>query len=76
MLKRLLMKKILKSQMKGVPESEIDRIVEVVDKNPELFQKIAAEIQIKVKGGKDQQMASMEVMKSHEVELRRIMQNQ
>ena len=70
------MKKMLKSQMKGVPESEIDRIVEVVDKNPELFQKIAAEIQIKVKGGKDQQMASMEVMKAHEVELRRIMQNQ
>ncbi len=74
MFKRLLMKKMLKSQMKGVPDGEIDRIVEVVDKNPDLFQKIAGEIQAKVKGGMNQQMASMEVMKMHEVELRRAME--
>ena len=74
MFKRMLMRKMLKSQMKGASDAEIEKIVEIVDKNPELFQKIAAEIQVKTKSGMDQQAASVEVMKAHEVELRRVME--
>ena len=65
---------MLKSQMKGVSDAEIDKIVAIIDKNPQLFQKIAAEIQAKVKSGMDQQAASMDVMRAHEVELRRTLE--
>ena len=68
----MLMKKMLKSQMKGVPEAEIDRILEIVEKNPELFQKIGLEVQAKMKEGKDQMTATMEVMQKYQSELKKI----
>ncbi len=71
-LKSFLMKKMLKSKMKGVPEAEQDRIIEMVEKNPDLFQKIALEIQSEMKNGKDQMAATMQVMKKYESELRAI----
>ncbi len=72
-LKSMLMKKMLKSQMKGVPDSEIDKIVEIVEKNPELFQKIGLEVQQKMKEGKDQMAATMEVMQKYQDDLKGIM---
>ena len=61
---------MLKSQ--GVPEEQIDLVIKMMEKNPELFKKIASEIQIKVKGGMDQMSASMEVMKKYEEELKKL----
>ena len=63
-------KSLLKKQLKGVPESEIERIILLVEKNPVLFQQIAAEIQAKMKTGIAQQDAAMAVMKEHEAELK------
>ncbi len=74
MIKDFFMKRLLKSQMKGVPEAEQERIIALVEKNPELFQKIAAEMQEKMKGGMDQMSAAMEVMKGHEQEIKKVMQ--
>ncbi len=73
MLKNFLMKKMLKSQLKGVPEAEQDKIIALIEKNPELFQKIAEETQAKMKSGMDQMKAAMEVMKAHESELKDVM---
>lgn len=67
------MKKMMKSQLKGVPEAEQDRIIEVIEKNPEVFEIIAAEVQAKTKEGKDQMAATMEVMKNHQSELQQIL---
>ncbi|MFA6552436.1 MAG: hypothetical protein WCT19_02965 [Candidatus Paceibacterota bacterium] len=72
-LKSFLMKKMMKSQLKGVPEAEQDRIIEVIEKNPEVFEIIAAEVQAKTKEGKDQMAATMEVMKNHQSELQQIL---
>lgn len=72
MLKEFLMKKMLQSKLKGVPEAEQEKILQIVEKNPELFQKIALEVQEKIKAGKDQMSATMEVIKSYEEELRKI----
>lgn len=69
----MLMKKMLKSKMKDMPEAEQEKMIKLVTENPELFQKIALEIQAKVKEGKDQTAASMEVMQSHQEELKKIM---
>lgn len=73
MLKNFLMKKMLKSQLKGVPEAEQERLISMIEKNPEFFQTIAKEAQAKMKDGKDQMTAMMEVMQNHQEELKKIM---
>ncbi len=72
-LKTFLLKKMLKSKMKGVPEAEQEKIFTAIEKNPELFQKIAEETQEKVKGGKEQTAAAMEVMQKYAAELQEAM---
>lgn len=71
--KDLLMKKMLKSQLKGMPEDQQEKIIQAVEKNPKLFSDIAAEIQEKMKSGMDQQSATMQVMMAHQKELQELM---
>lgn len=71
--KDLLLKKMLKSQLKGIPEDQQNKIIEAVEKNPKLFSDIAEEVQVKMKAGKDQQSATLEVMMSHQKELQDLM---
>lgn len=73
MFKEFLLKQMIKRQLKGLPESEIDRIVGIVSKNPEIFKKIGDEIQTKVKSGRSEQAAAMEVMRAHQAELQKIL---
>jgi hypothetical protein len=70
MFKNFLLKKMLRTQ--GVPEAQIDMVITMMEKDPELFKKIAEEIQAKIKGGMDQQSASMEVMKKYEEQLKKL----
>lgn len=72
-LKDFLMRKMLASKMKGVPQEEQDKIFNMIEKNPDLFQKMGLEIQEEMKKGKDQMTASMEVAKKYEAELKNIM---
>jgi len=74
MIKEFLMKQVIKRQLKGVPDAEIERIMALVEKNPELFKKIGDEIQAKVKAGRSQMAASMEVMRAHQGELQKVLQ--
>ena len=73
MFKNLLMKKMLKSQLKGMPEAEQEKIIKMVEDNPELFKKIALEAQEKIKSGQDRMTAMMEVMASRQEELKDIL---
>ena len=73
MLKNFLMKKMLKSQLKDVPQDQQDKLIGMIEKNPQLFQQIAQEAQAKMKDGKDQMTAMMEVMQNHQEELKKIM---
>lgn len=70
MFKNFLLKKMLRTQ--GVPEAQIDMVLNMMEKDPELFKKIAEEIQEKIKGGMDQQTASMQVMQKYETELKKL----
>lgn len=72
MLKEMIFKKILKSQMRGVPEAEQEKVLKMVTENPELFKKIAEDIDKKIKGGKDKMSATMEVMQSYRNELEKL----
>lgn len=71
--KNFLMKKMLKSKMKDLPEAEQDKMIQAIEKNPEFFQNVATEVQAKMKEGKDQMTATMEVMRKHQEELKKIM---
>ncbi|MFA6325437.1 MAG: hypothetical protein WCX46_04395 [Candidatus Paceibacterota bacterium] len=70
MFKNFLLKKMLRTQ--GIPEAQIDMVLNMMEKNPELFKTIAKEIQEKTKSGMDQNTASMEVMKKYENELKKL----
>ena len=69
MFKRFLLKKMLASQLKGVPQAEQEKLLDAFEKNPGLFEKIAKETQEKVKQGKNQQAAMMEVAAKYRKEL-------
>lgn len=69
-----LMKAMLKQQLKALPQEQRDMIIRAVEENPKLFETIAKEIQEKIKKGVDKQTAAMQVMMSHQNELRQAMQ--
>jgi hypothetical protein len=71
MFKNFLLKKMLRTQ--GVPETQIDMFINMMEKNPELFKNIASETKAKIDGGMDQMVASIEVMKKYEGELKKLM---
>jgi hypothetical protein len=70
MFKNFLLKKMLRTQ--GVPEAQIDMFINMMEKNPKLFEEIAKEIKAKMDAGIDQQSASMEVMKKYENDLKKL----
>ncbi len=73
-MKTFLMKKMLASKMKGVPQEEQDKIFMMLEKNPELFQKIGLEVQNEMKSnGLDQMTATMKVTKKYEADLKGLM---
>ncbi|MES3005490.1 MAG: hypothetical protein V4664_00935 [Patescibacteria group bacterium] len=73
LFQNFLMKQMLKRQMKGVPEAEQEKIFSMIEKNPDFFQDIATQIQEKIKNGKSQMDATMEVMKLNEQKMREVM---
>lgn len=70
MFKNFLLKKMLKGQ--GVPEEQIDMVLSMMEKDPELFKKIAEEVQEKIKSGQDQMTASMEVMRKYQDQIKKL----
>ncbi len=76
--KSFILKKVLASKMKGVPEEQIDEMVKKIEANPdlaqklkglednkevkELLEKIQKETEEKIAGGMNAQMAQMTVM--------------
>lgn len=62
---------MLESQLKDMPKGQQEQVAKMVEENPELFEKIAKEIQEKTKGGMDQTYATMQVMREHQDELRK-----
>ena len=73
MFQDFLIRRMLRAQ--GLPPEQVDLFLGVIKKNPELFQKIAAEIKIRVDNGEKQQAASMAVMQAHAAELKAVLGN-
>lgn len=73
MFKEFLLKKMIKAKVPGISNEQIDQMIALVQKNPELFQKVAKEVEAKMKGGMGQEQAMMQVMQSHAGELKGLM---
>jgi hypothetical protein len=71
--KNLVMKQALKRQMKGVPEDMQNKLLSAMEKDPAFFERIAKDIKQKVKEGKTENEASMEVMRMNQDALRKLM---
>ena len=67
------MRQLMKSQLKNVPEADQERLLLMVEENPDLFGKMAEDIQKKMKEGKSQMTAAMEVARENEASLRKAM---
>ena len=73
MLQNFMLKQMLKSKMKGVPEAEQEKILAMVEKNPDFFKMIGEEVQAKMKTGKTEMEATMEVMRKHQSDFQKLM---
>ena len=69
MFKRQLLKALLGSKLKNVPESQQDMIFDLIEKNPELFKQIGEEIQSEINAGGDQMVVTMKVMNKYRGEI-------
>lgn len=72
-IKDFFLKQMLKSKMKGVPESQQKQILDLVESNPDFFKQIGEEVKKKMKQGKTETEATFEVMREHQAELQRLM---
>ncbi len=72
-LKNFLLKKMVSARMQGVPKDEQEKMLALIQKDPALFERIAREVEEKMKSGKDQMTATMEVVRAHEEELKKLM---
>ena len=71
MFKNFLIRKMLRTQ--GVPPEQVEMFIKMMEKDPKLFEKIAAEIEEKVKQGVDKMQAGMQVMQKYEKELKNLL---
>ncbi len=69
-----MLRAMLKSKLKGVPDSQIEQILAMVEKNPNFFKEVAEEVQKRVKSGKSEMEATMEVMRERQAEMQKLMQ--
>lgn len=73
-LQNFILTQAMKWKMKDVPEEQRAQILELVQKDPELFKKIGEEVEKRTKAGEPQMKATMEVMKKYRNELAVLMQ--
>ena len=69
MIKEFLLKQAVKRGTKNLPKEQAEMLQLAVEKNPELFTKIAKEIEVLKKAGKPEMYASLDVMKKYQKEL-------
>lgn len=66
------MRKMLERQAKDLPEAQRKQLLEMFEKNPDLFKKMGKEIKKKMDNGMSEQHASMAVMQKYRSELQKL----
>ena len=71
--KNFMLKQALKHKMKDMPEAEREKLLAVMEKNPEFFKKIGEEVKNLTKQGQSEITATLIVMRKHQAELQKLM---
>ncbi|MFA6338852.1 MAG: hypothetical protein WCW87_02255 [Candidatus Paceibacterota bacterium] len=66
------LEKMLSMKLNNLPAAEKEKMMGIIKNNPDFFRKIVLEVNQKIKEGKSQLSATMEVMKAHEDELKNL----
>ncbi len=74
MIKEFLLKQAVKRGTKDLPKEQQEMLQVAVEKNPELFTKIAKEIEVLKKQGKPEMYAALDVMKKYQKEMQELFQ--
>lgn len=64
---------MLERQTKNLPPEQREMIMTLLEKDPELFMKIAKEVEAEMKKGKSQMHASMAVMPKYKAQIQKLM---
>ncbi len=73
MFTSFIARKILESQLKNIPADQKEKIISAFEKDPELFKKIAFEIETEVKKGTDQMTAAARVAEKYKEDVQALM---
>ncbi len=75
MFQKFILKKLLGSKLKaaGISDDQVDMILEKIQKHPDFFKKLQAEVEAKKKQGISEQAAIMTIMREYQGELQKIM---
>jgi len=57
-----ILKSLIKKQLKGIPDDQIDAIVDAIEKNPTFFQELAGRIKTLTDSGMSQEQAAQKIM--------------
>ncbi len=68
-IRDFFVKQAVKHGTKNLPKAQAEALQMAVEKNPELFSKIAKEIEALKKTGKPEEYAAFDVMKKYQKEL-------
>lgn len=72
-LKNKALSALIERQTKNLPPEQKELIMNLIKNNPELFQKIAKEIEELKKSGTNEMYAGMQVMKKYQSEIAKVM---
>ena len=66
-------KALIKRQLKDVPPAQLEKMFEIIEKNPDYFKQMAESIQAKMKQGMSQEEAAKATMEEGGDEMKKIM---
>lgn len=72
-MKSMAMKAMMARQLKHLPKEMQEKVLSVVEQNPEFFEKMAREIKERTDKGEDKMMASQAVAMQYQQELMQMM---
>jgi hypothetical protein len=73
MFNNFIVKTLLKKQLKGLPPELQEKVMGLIEKNPELFIEIGTEIKKKVDSGMSQENAMKEIMAERGDEMKKLL---
>ncbi len=71
--KQFMTRKLMEHQLKNAPADQRELIMTMLEKDPQLFEKIAKEMQEELKKGGNQMAAAMKVLPKYQKELQALM---